>query len=92
MQVMEPSKVVLMSTACPPAAASVLHDLIGEHVPGVMIEVFDRSAWSEKTGWEYIEKLAFEDDIEALKVATEGKYYATASFSAVSLFLLPIVI
>lgn len=86
MQVMEPSKIIFMSTACPPVMASTLFTVVEENVPDVQLEAFDRSAWSEKAGWEYIEKLAFEDDVEPLKVATEGKYYATASFCAVSLF------
>lgn len=82
-QIMEPSRIIFMSTACPPIATSSLFTVVEENVPGGQLEALDRSVWSEKAGWEYIEKLAFDDDIESLKVATEGKNYATASFSAV---------
>lgn len=85
MQLIGPSKIIFMSTACPPIASSTLFNTVQESVLGASLEPFDRSAWLEESGLEYIEKLAFEDDIEALKVATEGKYYAIASFGAVCL-------
>ena len=48
----------------------------------------DRSAWSESAGIEYIERLAPEGDIGAIKVAIQGKYYAICCFSAVGRFSL----
>jgi DNA mismatch repair protein MSH4 len=79
-----PSRVVFMSTACPPNRPSTLFSLIQELVPEAKIDSFDRSAWSETLGLEYLRNLAFENDVEPLKVATQGKYYAISSFSAVS--------
>ena len=84
LQMMSPSRVVFMSTACPPNRPSTLFLLIQELVPEAKIDSFDRSAWSETSGLEYLRKLAFENDVEPLKVATQGKYYAISSFSAVS--------
>lgn len=83
--VMEASKVVFMSTVCPPHASCTLFSAVEENVHGALPEKFDRSAWSEKDGLEYIEQFAFEEDVEPLKVALEKKYYAIASFSAVCL-------
>lgn len=84
-QLADPTKIIFMSTACPPTASSALFNTIEDIVPGAGLEPFDRSAWTEESGTECIETLAFEDDIEPLKVATEGKYYAIASFGAVGL-------
>lgn len=83
-QMMGPSKIIFMSTACPPTGQSTLFSLVDENIPDAHLDSFDRSAWSETAGLEYIHDLAFEDDIEPIKVAIQGKYYATASFSAVS--------
>ncbi|KAL4722088.1 MutS protein msh4 [Fusarium chlamydosporum] len=46
------------------------------------IDALDRSAWSETEGLEYIHNLAFKEDIEPLKVAMQGKFYAISSFAA----------
>lgn len=81
---MSPSRVLFMSTACPPNRPSVLYSTVLELVPEAHIDAFDRSAWSESVGTDYIQHLAFVDDIEPLKVAIIGKYYATSSLSAVS--------
>lgn len=78
-----------MSTACPPNRPSTLYSLVEELVPEAQIDAFDRSAWSEIAGIDYIQNLAFENDVEPLKVAIHGKYYATSSFSAVSLAAKP---
>lgn len=83
-QMMGPSRILFMSTACPPRGSSTLFTLVQEHIPEAQIDAMDRSAWSETAGMDYIRDLAFESDIEPIKVAIQGKYYATASFSAVS--------
>ena len=84
-QMLSPSRIVFMSTACPPNRPSTLFSLIQELVPEAQINSFDRSAWSETSGLEYLQNLAFENDVEPLKVATKGKYYAISSFGAVRL-------
>lgn len=83
-QMANPSRIVFMSTACPPHKDSVLYTLINELIPDADIEVLDRSAWSEADGLEYIDKLAFQSDIDPIKVAIQGKYYCSSSFAAVS--------
>ncbi|EFY89350.1 DNA-binding domain of DNA mismatch repair MUTS family [Metarhizium acridum CQMa 102] len=67
LQIAGPSRIVLMSTACPPNRDSVLYTLIDELIPDADIEVFDRSAWSEADGLEYIDNLAFKSDIDPMK-------------------------
>lgn len=73
-----------MSTVCPPNNPSTLFSLVQNLTSDAQIDAFERSAWSETEGLEYIQNLAFKDDIEPLKVATQGKFYAISSFAAVS--------
>jgi DNA mismatch repair protein MSH4 len=81
--VFEPSRVLIVSTACPPNSKSNLCATIEEELPGVPIVALDRRYWSEAAGLEFIRTLAFKEDVEAIKVAIEGNFYATCAFSAV---------
>jgi DNA mismatch repair protein MSH4 len=84
-QMMSPSRIVFMSTVCPPNTPSTLYSLIRDLIEDVPLDAFDRSAWSEIAGLDYIEELAFESDVQPIKVAIQGKFYATTSFAAVRL-------
>ncbi|KAK7427073.1 MutS protein msh4 [Neonectria magnoliae] len=86
-QMSAPSRILLMSSACSPHAPSTLCSLIQELVPEAQVDGLDRSAWSETEGLEYIQNLAFKDDIEPLKVAAHGKFYAISSFAAAMKFI-----
>lgn len=81
--VFEPSRVLIVSTACPPNPKSSLHATIEEELPTAQIFPLDRKYWSETGGLEYIQELAFKADVEAIKVAIQGNFYATCAFSAV---------
>lgn len=84
LQMSAPARILFMSTACPPNKPSSLYSLVTDLVQESQVGAQDRSAWSESDGLEYINNLAFKDDIEPLKVATQGKFYALSSFAAVS--------
>ena len=81
--VYDPSRILLVSTTCPPNPASTLYSMICEAFPGTALQPLDRKYWSEQTGLDYLQNLAFRDDVEATKVAIEGNFYATCAFSAV---------
>lgn len=83
LQLLRPSHLLIVSSCCPPNPKSRLYSHIEEHVPDAKIIPFDRKHWSEMDGLEYIETFAFREDAEAVKVAIEGSFYATCSFSAV---------
>ncbi|PHH91058.1 hypothetical protein CDD83_1803 [Cordyceps sp. RAO-2017] len=78
-----PSRILFMSTACPPNKPSTLFNLAQELVPEARCDAFDRSAWSEHEGLNYINKLASPSDVEPVKFALQGKYYSICSFAAV---------
>ena len=82
-QLASPSRILFMSTACPPNTRSTLYSLVHDLVPEAQVDSFDRAAWSEVAGLGYIDDLAFESDVAPIKVAIQGKFYATTSFSAV---------
>jgi DNA mismatch repair protein MSH4 len=84
LQVFEPSHILIVASACPPRPKSSLYSLIEDHMPGVTIVPFERQFWSESTGLEYIQTLAVPEDVESLKVAIQGNFYATCALAAVS--------
>ncbi|XXG94172.1 MutS protein msh4 [Hypoxylon texense] len=83
----EPSTILIINTACAPSAKSSLLSIIEEELPETPIEPLDRKYWSETAGFEFIQSLAFREDLEAIKVAIEGNFYATCSFAAAIKFI-----
>ncbi|KAI0102871.1 muts domain V [Nemania sp. FL0031] len=81
-QMYEPSTILMVNTALPPNPKSNLLSIIEAELPGTTIEPLDRKYWSEYVGLEFIQTLAFQDDLEAIKVAIGGNFYATCSFAA----------
>ena len=77
----EPTEVLIMMTAAQPK--SKLYSVIEGNLPHIRISPIDRKYWAEITGIEYIQYLAFKQDLEALKVAIDGNYYAICCIAAV---------
>jgi DNA mismatch repair protein MSH4 len=82
--VYDPSRILLVSTTFPPNPGSTLYNMINETFPVTPLQPLDRKYWSEQTGLDYLHTLAFRHDVEAVKVAIEGNFYATCALSAVS--------
>lgn len=83
LQMYEPSTILMVNTVLPPNPKSNLLSIIEVELPATAIEPLDRKYWSEHVGLEFIQSLAFRDDLEAIKVAIGGNFYATCSFAAV---------
>lgn len=83
MQLFDPSTILIVNTAYPPNPKTTLASILEEELQGTAIEPLDRRYWSEAVGLEYIHDLAFREDIDSIKVALEGNFYATCSFAAV---------
>ncbi|CAJ2501252.1 Uu.00g041050.m01.CDS01 [Anthostomella pinea] len=81
-QLYEPSTILMVTTAFPPNQQSNLLSIFEEELPGTPIEPLDRKYWSEHAGLESIQTLAFREDLEAIKVAIGGNFYATCAFAA----------
>lgn len=78
-----PSEILIVSTASSPK--SKLYSIIEENVEVIesKITLLDRRYWAETTGYEYIQQLAFAEDVEAIKISVSGNYYAVCCIAAV---------
>lgn len=87
LNVFEPTEILIVSTAAPPNIKSKMFKIVEENVIGARLVGVDRKYWSETSGLEFIQQLAFPQDLEALKVAIGGNYFATCCLSAVGFLL-----
>lgn len=85
LQVYAPCEILIVSTAADPK--SKLFSIIEENLQGIdsRITPVDRRYWAETAGTEYIQQLAFADDVEAIKLSLEGNYFCVCCFAAVHL-------
>jgi DNA mismatch repair protein MSH4 len=85
LRVYGPSEILIVSTAASPK--SKLFSIIEESLEdiGSKLTLLDRRYWAESTGYEYIQTLAFKEDVEAIRVSIAGNYYAVCCVAAVSL-------
>lgn len=81
--VFEPSEILIASSSAPPNSKTKMLQVIEENIPGIKVSVFDRKHFSEISGHECIQQLAFLEDREALKLAVEGNFYAVCALAAV---------
>ena len=82
LMVFQPTELLIASTAIHPNK-SMLYSMIETNIPELLITPIDRKYWGETTGVEYIQQLAFKEDVEAIKVAIGGNYFATCCLAAV---------
>lgn len=74
---------VVASSASPKSKLySIMEDAIQDDINSNMT-LLDRRYWSETTGLEYIQQLAFSQDVDTIKTAVTGNYFAVCCFAAV---------
>ncbi|CAI6341707.1 unnamed protein product [Periconia digitata] len=78
-----PTEILCMATAASPK--SKLFSIIEENLLelGSKLTLLDRRFWSESSGMDYIQDLAFADDVEAIKLSVTGSYYAVCCIAAI---------
>ena len=81
--VFNPSIILIVNTASNPKSKlfSIIEDNLEDIESNMML--MDRRYWAETTGVEYIQQLAFAEDVETIKTAVSGNYYAVCCFAAV---------
>ena len=81
--VFNPTTILIVSSASDPK--SKLFSIIEDSLEDLDSEIrlLDRRSWAETVGLDYIQQLAFAEDVEALKTAVSGNYYAVCCFAAV---------
>ncbi|KAJ4380241.1 MutS protein msh4 [Didymella sp. IMI 355093] len=82
LKVYGPSEILIVATAASPK--SKLFSIIEENLEdiGSKITLLDRRYWADSTGYEYIQTLAFKEDVEAIKISVQGNYYAICCIAA----------
>ena len=84
LRVYGPSEILIVSTAASPK--SKLFSIIEENLEVIesKLTLLGRRYWAESTGFDYIQCLAFAEDVGAIKVSVAGNYYAVCCIAAVS--------
>lgn len=77
--VFEPSEILFMNSA----KESKLRYIIQENLPDPIFTFLDRRWWSEKTALEYMDRLAFPEEVDSLRVTLGGNYFAACCWAAV---------
>ena len=72
-----------MSTAKDSKLLSIIQENVEVERNDILMTSIDRRYWAETTGHEYLQQLAFADDIESLKISIGGNYFAACCFAAV---------
>jgi DNA mismatch repair protein MSH4 len=78
-----PSEIIYMKTAADSKLLSIIRENLEVDKYDTLMTDIDRRYWSDSTGYEYVQQLAFPDDLEPLKVAIGGNYFAACCFAAV---------
>jgi DNA mismatch repair protein MSH4 len=84
-KVFAPSEILYMSAAEDSKLIAIVVENLEVEAAGIAMTSLGRHFWSEPGGLDYVQCLAFPDDLEVLKLTTAGNYYATCCFSAVCL-------
>lgn len=78
-----PSEIIFTSTAKDSKLVSIIRENVEVDQYDILMTSIDRRYWAETTGHEYLQQLAFPEDIESLKVSIGGNYFAACCFAAV---------
>jgi DNA mismatch repair protein MSH4 len=86
--VFNPTTILVVASASDPESKlfSIIKDSLDDLDSD--IRLLDRRYWAETVGLDYIQQLAFAEDVEAIKTAVSGNYYAVCCFAAVSIYLI----
>lgn len=81
--VFNPSDILYMSTAAESNLVSIIAENLKPAENDIELTEIGRKYFSEGSGYEYIQRLAFPDDLESLKISAGGNFFATCCFAAV---------
>jgi DNA mismatch repair protein MSH4 len=82
-KVFSPSEIIYTKTAANSKLLSIIRENLEVEKFDILMTEIDRRYWSESTGHEYVQLLAFTNDLESLKVTIGGNYFAACCFAAV---------
>jgi DNA mismatch repair protein MSH4 len=79
--VFDPSELLFMRTTR--EQQSKLYYIIQDNLPDIPITSIDRRYWSDQASHDYVDRLAFPDEVESIKVLLDGHYFAACCLAAV---------
>ena len=84
LMVFAPSVILVVNTTANPKSKlfSIVEENIEEFESSIVL--LDRRYWAETTGLDYIQQLAFAQDVETIKMSVGSNYFAVCCFAAVS--------
>lgn len=82
-KVFNPSEIIYMLTAADSKLLSIIRENLEVDKNDMLMTSIDRRYWSDGTGHEYVQQLAFPADLESLKLTIGGNYFAACCFAAV---------
>ena len=82
LHILEPSEIFIPNTAAGPTKSKLVQVLETNLDFEAPLTPLSRRYWDETSGNEYIEQLAFVEDVEAIKVSIGGNYFATCCLAA----------
>ena len=82
-RVFSPSEILYMSTAADSKLISVVTENLEVENSDILMTNIHQKYWSESGGHDFVQQLAFPEDLESLKLAISGSYFAVCCFSAV---------
>ncbi|KAH8147392.1 uncharacterized protein LAJ45_08548 [Morchella importuna] len=81
LSVFDPTEILVPNTAVIPRKSTLL-SIMEHYIPGATITQVPRKYYNEQMGHDYIQQLAFADDIAGIKVAVSAKFYAISAAAA----------
>ena len=83
MQLLTLATQILIPETILPLRTSKLPSIIQENLSGARLATLPRKYYNEKIGMDYISRLSFKSEVEAVQVAISGKFYAISAAAAV---------
>lgn len=87
--VFEPSEILYAAGAGDSSLVSVISENLNVDENGIRLIDIHRKYWTDDAGFSYLDRLAFPDDLESLRMSASGNYFATCCLAAVSKLLYP---
>jgi DNA mismatch repair protein MSH4 len=82
--VFSPSEILYASGTGESGLVSILTENLNVEENALRMSEIHRKYWTESSAFEYLERLAFPEDLESLKTSATGDFFAMCSFAAVS--------
>ncbi|KEF51995.1 DNA mismatch repair protein MSH4 [Exophiala aquamarina CBS 119918] len=80
-----PSEILYMSTAADSKLISIVIENLEVETADIMMTNIHQKYWSESSGHDYVQQLAFPEDLESLKLAISGSYFAVMKYAELGL-------